>query len=425
MKVLKKAFEKARKNDASVHFIGLVSDGDVHSSMDTLFALLRMAKNQGCEERTYIHAILDGQDVLERTADVYIEAVQIKLADIGCGQLATLCGRHYAMNRGQNLERIARAYTMLVHSEGERAYDAVSAIHGSFLRGNADYSVQPIILEENPGVPVASVKDGDVLIFFNHRADRMRQLVKSLTMSNPCSNTEVRKPKIEAVCMTEYDPKLELPVAFKTSEEKNVLGKVFADNGVANCRLTETEKYVHVTYFFNGGIEIEHPGEKRVIIASPKISSYENQPEMGSFKITDVLLRGLEESENDVFIVNLPAADIIAHTGNVKKTIEAIQYIDICLGEIVQKIREVDGVALITSDHGNCEEMSWETSGKPKTSHTCNPVPFHLVANNIKGVKLRDNGALADVAPTILSILGIDKPNEMTGRDLRETGIFY
>ncbi len=415
--VLKTNFASAKEKGTAIHLIGLVSDGDVHSSIDSLFALLRMAKKFGLKD-VFVHAILDGRDVSQRTADIYIEAVEIKLADIGIGKVATLCGRQYAMDKGGNWERTARSFTMLVHGEGERSGDAVTAIRGSYLRGISDEFIQPVILEESPENPVATIKNDDTVIFFNHRADRMRQLVKALAISENAEFSAFGKPKINAVCLTEYDRKFNLPVAFKTSEERNALAHVFAENGVLNCRLTETEKYAHVTYFFNGGVEIEHPCEQRVLVPSPKVSTNE-KPEMGSFKVTDKLLRGLEAGENDVFIVNLAAADLIAHSGNLEKTIEAVQFVDTCLGGIVGKIREVGGIALITSDHGNCEEMSNLTTGEPNNSHTTNPVPFHLVANNLNGLKLRENGALEDVAPTILGLLGIKKPNEMTGTDLR------
>jgi len=411
---LKKAFAHAREKKSKVHLIGLLSDGNVHSSMDSLFSLLRMSRDEGVGENTFIHGILDGKDVDKHTADIYVEAIEIKLADIGCGKIATLCGRHYAMDKSENWARTARAYTMLTHSEGERAFDPVTAIRGSFLRGNSDEFVQPIVLESKPGIPMAKVADDDVVIFFNHRADRMQQLVKSLCMSETYDFAASGKPKIRTVCLTQYHPEFNLPVAFRSSEESNVLGKVFADNGVLNCRLTESEKYDHVTYFFNGGAEKEYPGEKRILI-QPKESTNGNAPEMGCFKVTDKLLRGLEAGENDVFIVNLAAADILAHTGDLDKTIEAVQFIDTCLGGILKKIHEIDGVALITSDHGNCEQMS---NGSANSS-TANPVPFHLVANNLNGTKLRKDGALEDVAPTILGILGIDKPKEMTGNDLR------
>jgi 2,3-bisphosphoglycerate-independent phosphoglycerate mutase len=308
---------------------------------------------------------------------------------------------------------------MLVHSEGERANDAVGAIRGSFLRGITDEFIQPIVLENEDGEPVARVKNGDTVIFFNHRGDRLRQLVKSLSVKDETDIASLSKPEITTVCLTEYDRGFNLPVAFRQESEDRTLAQVFAENGVLNARVTETEKYAHLTYFFNGGVENEHPCEQRVVVPSLKNTSVEMQPEMNCFKVTDKLLRSLEASENDVFIVNLAAADMVAHTGNLEKTIEAVQFVDTCLGGIVEKIREVGGVAIITSDHGNCEEMADLLTGEPNNAHTANPVPFHLVDDEADGLRLRENGALEDVAPTILGILGIEKPVEMTGRDLR------
>lgn len=416
--VLIDSFRTAKEKGTAVHLIGLLSDGDIHSSQNHLFALLRLAKSMGLKD-VFIHAILDGKDVMPRSADVYVEALEIKMADIGLGKIASLCGRHYAMDKDKKWERTARAYTMLVHAEGERSFDAVSAIRGSFLRGINDEYIQPIVLEEKPGIPVATIKDGDSVVFFNHRGDRMRQLVRSLAVNDTEEPASVSKPKISAVCLTEYDRMFELPVAFPLSEETNSLAQVFAREGVLNCRVTETEKYAHLTYFFNGGIETEHPCEQRILVPTPKIAVYESQPEMGCFKVTDKLLRGMEAGENDVFIVNLAAADVIAHGGNVNKTIEAVQFIDTCLGGILEKVRKLDGVAILTSDHGNCEEMVTPETGEINSWPTRNPVPFHLVDEHCNGLKLRSDGALEDVAPTILGILGISQPEEMTGRDLR------
>jgi len=415
-KVLKRAFEKAKAENSAVHLVGLLSDGGVHSSPETLFALLRYAKYEGLEN-VYLHCILDGRDVAPRTADIYVEALEIKLADIGLGKIATLCGRYYAMDKDQNWERTARAYTMLVHSEGERAIDPVSAIRASFLRGIADEFIQPIVLENKAGEAVASIKDGDVVIFFNHRPAQIRQLVKSLAVDG---TKDSGKPGIHTVCLTEYDRTFNLPVAFRQENEDNVLAKILAENGVLNCRITETEKYADLTYFFNGGVDLEHPCEQRVLVNSPKTNASESQPEMSVFKVTDKLLRGLEAGENDVFIVNLAAADIVGNTGNLEKTIEAVQFVDTCLGGIIEKIRAVNGIALLTSSHGNCEEMADLTTGEPNNAPTDNQVPFHFVDEQANGLKLRENGALEDVAPTILGILGIEKPVEMTGRDLRE-----
>ncbi len=413
--VLKKAFANAVSNGKSVHLIGLLSDGDIHSSTKSLYALLSMAKNEGAKD-VFVHAILDGRNVEQRTADTYVEVLEIKLAEIGNGAIASLCGRHYAMDRDENWERTARYYTMLVHAEGEPATDAVAAIRSSFLRGIADEFIQPIILEKPNGEPVATIQDGDVVIFFNHRADRMKQIVRSLAIK---TEDETVKPKIEAVCLTEYDSGFELPVAFGTESETSVLAKVFAENGIVNCRIAESENAKHID-FFNGGNLGEFQNEARLIVQSRKVVSIEAQPELSCFKVTDAFFESLESFESDVFVINLAAPNMVAQSGNLKKTIESVQFVDTCIGGIVEKMNDLGGITILTADHGNCEEMIDLLNGEPKNSNTANQVPFVLVDDESNGLNLRLNGSLEDVAPTILALLGIEKPKEMTGRDLRE-----
>ncbi len=417
--VLINAFEAVKSRGGSVHAIGLLSDGEIHSSPETLFAILRLAKRSGVSD-VFVHAILDGRDVMQRTADIYAEAVEIKMADIGIGRFATLCGRYYAMDRDANWDRTARAYTMLAHGEGERAIEAVSAIRSSFLRGITDEFVQPIVLEGEHGDPVAIVRSGDLVIFFNHRGDRIRQLVRSLAIPDETGNHALVKPKIDAICMTEYDRSFRLPVAFRPEREEKTLADVFAGHGIRNSRISEADRYAHITYFLNGGVEQSQAGEQRVILPSMSRSAVETAPELSCFKVTDCLLRSIDQGDSDVYIVNIAAPDMVAHTGSLEKTVESVQFVDTCLGGIVDKIREKEGVAIITSDHGNIEEMTDLLTGAPNNSHTVNQVPFHLIDENSVGLKLRYDGALEDVAPTLLGILGIQKPSEMTGRDLRE-----
>lgn len=417
--VLKNAFEAARVRNGAVHLIGLMSDGEIHSSPETLFALLRMAKQEGLTN-VFVHGILDGRDVMQRTADIYAEAVEIKMADIGVGKLATLCGRYYAMDRDANWDRTVRTYTMLVHGEGERAADAVSAIRSSFLRGITDEFIQPIVLEDDAGVPLATIKNGDVVIFFNHRGDRMRQLVRAISIPDETGNAALTKPQIDTVCLTEYDRTFRIPVAFRPEREERTLAEVFAENGVRNARIGETDKYAHITYFLNGGVESALNGEQRVMLPSLKRTAVETTPEMSCFKVTDSLLNSIDEGENEVFIVNIAAPDAVAHSGNLRKTIESVQYVDTCLGGILEKVREKNGVAIITADHGNIEEMTDVVSGAINNSHTANQVPFHLIDDTANDVRLRSDGALQDVAPTILGLLGIETPPEMTGTDLRQ-----
>ncbi len=413
--VLKDAFAKAKGRGADVHLIGLMSDGGINSSTDHLFALLRMAKQDGLTN-VYVHCILDGLDVPPRTADIYVEALEIKLADIGVGSIATLCGRFFAMDNGENWERTARAYTMLVHAEGERVSDPVTAIRNSFLRGISDEFISPIIIEKSPDVPVAKIKTGDVVVFFNHHPDAMRQLVRSVSVADESTGA---KPIIDTVCLTDYDQGLGLPAAFSREAEKNSLTEVLSENEVPNIRITENERFRHLTYFFDGGTDLPQRFAQHILVPNLREGTRFGQPESESFRITDKLLRGLESTGTGVFVVNIPAADMMAETGDLVKTVAAIQFIDTCLGSICEKLKQLGGVVMITSTHGNCEEMLDPASGERSFSATANPVPFHYVDDRAGEIALRDDGALEDIAPTILGVLGIEKPADMTGTDLR------
>ncbi len=409
--VFDRAFTKAKADGSAVHVIGLLSDGGVHSSTENLFAILRLAKRHGLKD-VFIHCILDGLDVPPRTADIYIEALEIKLADIGIGEIATLCGRFFAMDSGEKWERTARAFTMLVHAEGERTNDAVTAIRNSFLRGISDEFIAPVIIESSLDVPVTKVRNGDLVVFFNHRSETMRQLVRSLCVPEGESGA---KPSVETVCLTEYDPAFNLPAAFRQEPTANTLSGVLLGNAIPSVKITESSRVNHLTRLFDGGSELNSQSEEQIFVPSAP----ETQPESQSFKITDKFRRSVEASPNNVFVVNIPAADMMAATGDLDKTVAAIQYIDTCIGGICEKVREAGGVVIITSTHGNCEEMVHAESGEPNPLPTANPVPFHYVDDMATGVRLSDGRSLADIAPTILAVLNIEKPAEMTGSDIR------
>ena len=413
------AMDGAKSRGGAVHLMGLLSDGLVHSSQEHLYALLRMAKERGVRQ-AYVHCFLDGRDTPPSSAHLYVKALEDKIKEMSFGEIATVCGRYYAMDRDKRWERTQRAYRMLVNAEGERATDLVAAVKRSYERGVTDEFVEPIVVTRDDGQSVATIKDGDSVIFFNFRADRARQITRALAVEGFDEFPTPDRPKIDFVCFTLYDKTFNLPIAFPQLQHKNILAEVFASLGVRNYRLAETEKYAHVTYFFNGGTEKEFPSERRLLVPSPKVATYDLMPEMSAFKVTDKILRGLEEGETDVFIVNFANPDMVGHTGNLAKTIEAVQYVDTCLGWIMKGLRTAKGRCIITADHGNCELMIDPKTGQPHTAHTTNPVPFHLIDEDSLGVKLRADGALEDVAPTILGLLGIDKPEEMTGRDLRE-----
>ena len=413
------AMDNARARGGALHLMGLLSDGLVHSSQQHLHALLRMAKQRGLA-RVYVHCFLDGRDTPPSSADRYVAALQAQITETGCGEIASVVGRYYAMDRDKRWERTERAYKLLVRAEGERTLDPIDAVKRSYERGVTDEFVEPIIVTRPDATPVATIKDGDSVIFFNFRADRARQLTRALAVPDFDGFAVPDRPRTDFVCFTLYDKTFPLPIAFPQLQHNNILAEVFAAVGVRNYRLAETEKYAHVTYFFNGGAEREFPHERRLLIPSPKVATYDLAPEMSAFKITDKLLRAIEEGDTDVFIVNYANPDMVGHTGSLPKTIEAVQYIDTCLGWITKALKTARGTCLITADHGNCEQMLDPHTGQPHTAHTTNPVPFHLIGEHLLGTKLRDGGALEDVAPTILGLLDLSKPTDMTGRDLRE-----
>ena len=417
--VLAKAMDDAKSRGKQLHLMGLISDGQVHSSQEHLYALLRMAKQRGVE-RVFIHCFLDGRDTPPSSAADYVAALQTKIEEIGCGRIATVIGRYYAMDRDKRWERIQRAYDLLVNAVGARALDPVKAIRESYQRGVTDEFVEPIVVENESDNPVATIQGGDAVIFFNFRPDRARQLTRALAIAGFDEFPITNRTAPEFVCFSVYDVTFPVPVAFRTSKHQNILADVFARFSVENFRLAETEKYAHVTYFFNGGTEQQFRCEQRLLVPSPKIATYDLEPAMSAFQITNNVLRTLDEGLTDVLIINLANPDMVGHTGKLDKTIEACQYVDTCLGWITKAMRTARGITLITADHGNAEQMIDPKTGQPHTAHTTNPVPFHLIDEASLGVKLREGGALEDVAPTMLGLLGIEKPDEMTGRDLRE-----
>jgi len=417
-KVLTAAMEGARARGKALHLMGLTSDGQVHSSLTHLYALLKMAKDHELDQ-VFVHCFLDGRDTPPSSGANYVASLQRKLDQIGCGEIATVVGRYYAMDRDKRWERTQRAYDLLTKAIGERATDPVAAIRESYERGVTDEFVEPVAIVRKDGSPVATIKNDDSVIFFNFRPDRARQLTRALTVPGFKEFPIDDRPRVDYVCFTMYDTTFDLPIAFPPRQHRNVLAEVWANVQVQNYRLAETEKYAHVTYFFNGGVEKEYPCEQRLLVPSPKIATYDLQPEMSAFKVTDKVLRGIDEGGTDVFVINFANPDMVGHTGKLDKTIEACQYVDTCLGWITKRMREARGITLITADHGNAEQMIDPTTGSPHTAHTTNPVPFHFIDEESIGLKLRSGGALEDVAPTVLGLLGVEQPSEMTGRDLR------
>jgi len=427
---LLKAVLNAKDNGGSLHLMGLVSYGGVHSYMNHLKALLIFAKREGLN-RVYVHAFLDGRDVPPKSAMRDLKDLQEFMEKEGVGQLATITGRYYAMDRDKRWERTEKAYDALTletpKGEDFTFTDAGSwdkALSTSFERGETDEFVRPIILSR-AGKRIAAVADGDSVIFFNFRPDRARQLTYSFTEPDSKIGFQRKaRPAVSFVCMTQYDEELTLPIAYPPKDLKNTIGEYLAANGKTQLRIAETEKYAHVTFFFNGGVEEPNGLEDRILIPSPKVATYDLKPEMSAFEVTDVLLQKIDEDKYDFIVLNFANMDMVGHTGIFDSAAAAVVAVDTCVGKLTEKILEKGGALFITADHGNAEQME-ECSGEPCTSHTTNPVRMIYVDNkNIdpatkKPVRiLKDDGKLSDIAPTILEIMNMEIPKEMTGKTL-------
>jgi 2,3-bisphosphoglycerate-independent phosphoglycerate mutase len=400
----------------ALHLMGLVSDGGVHSMHTHLYALLRMAAQRGVE-RVFIHAFTDGRDTPPNSGKRYLAELVKKMREAGVGRIATISGRYYAMDRDHRWERIKRAYDAIASGEGRRSTDPIAAVETSYENGVTDEFIEPIVITSKDGAGVGVVKPGDSVIFFNFRADRARQLTRAFTGLNFDGFERERIRNLHFATFTQYDRSFNTPIVFPPISPAKTLADVFASRGVTNLRIAETEKFAHVTWFFNGGIEKEFPYESRILAPSPPVASYDQKPEMSAFQVTDKLLRAIDEGDADVYIINYANADLIGHTGNLRAAIEAVESLDTCLGWVIGSIERVKGAAIITADHGNCEQMIDPATGGPHTAHTINPVPFILCDPEFKG-GLRVGGSLEDIAPTMLELLGIEKPAEMTGRSL-------
>jgi 2,3-bisphosphoglycerate-independent phosphoglycerate mutase len=435
--VLLEAMKHARAGERRLHLFGLVSDGGVHSQQAHLYALLKMAKQNGLE-RVFVHAFMDGRDTLPTNGAGYLEQLQRKMREYNCGKIATVNGRYYAMDRDRRWERIAKAYNAMVFAdaEGGKQVDPVRGMKESYNKGVTDEFVVPFVCTDNRGQAQATIRDEDSCICFNFRADRVRQITRALTRNsglNEKAGSDLpgagdldatiprdRVPKdLHYVCMTRYDKNFTLPVVIPPESMANILANVMGSLNMRNLRVAETEKYAHVTYFFNGGVEQPFPGEDRILVPSPKVATYDLKPEMSAAGIADAVVKATEEGTFDVMIVNFANADMVGHSGKIEPTVKAVETVDGCLGRIEAAVRAKRGAMLITADHGNAELMIDPATGGPHTAHTTNPVPFIVVAENSKRFSLRSGGSLRDISPTMLGILGVDEPKEMTGKDLR------
>ena len=414
---LKNAMDNAKKEGKALHIVGLLSDGGVHSHIDHLFALLKMAKNNGLEN-VYVHAILDGRDTPPTSAIEYVKELEEKMKEIGIGKIATLTGRYYAMDRDNRWERVKLAYDAMANGIGNFFKTAQKAIETSYEIQEFDEFVKPIVMVGEDGKPLGNVKSGDSIIYFNFRPDRARELTKAFMLEDFNGFEREKIQDLTFVTMTKYDDSIKnVGIAYKPVELKNTLGEYLSNNGYTQLRIAETEKYAHVTFFFNGGKEEPYNGEGRILVPSPKVATYDLKPEMSAYEVTDNVVEAIDSKKYDVIIINYANGDMVGHTGNLEKTIEAVEALDKCVGRVISKIEEVGGEALITADHGNCEYMLDLKTGEPITSHSTFDVPFIVVSNRIKSLK---NGRLCDIAPTLLTLMDEKIPEEMSGESLIE-----
>ena len=413
--VLTKAMEHARPR--KLHLMGLVGAGGVHSHIGHLFALLEMAQREGVEQ-VFVHVFTDGRDEPPQSGAGFVEQLVTRMDELGVGRIATITGRYYAMDRDRRWERVGRAFRAMVAGEGRKATDAVEAVRASYSAGVTDEFIEPVVLVDEQGEPLARIEDEDAVIFFNFRADRARQI--ALALNDPALEELPRSlaPKnLHFVTMTEYDRTYPYPHVLPPRQPERILAELSVEQGWRNLRTAETEKYPHVTYFFNGGREKPFEGEERTLIPSPKVATYDLQPEMSAPAVCDVVVKGIESGEFDWIVVNFANGDMVGHTGNIEAAVRAIETVDGCLGRIYQALKDKGGSWIITADHGNADLMVDPKTGQPHTYHTTYPVPFILVSGF--GGDLRKDGSLRDIAPTMLGILGLDPPAEMTGQDLR------
>ena len=404
------AMDKALENGTALHLMGLLSSGGVHSHNTHLYGILELAKKKGLEN-VYIHTFLDGRDVPPSSAAEFMDELLAKTKEIGVGKVATVSGRYYAMDRDNNWDRVEKTYAAMVYGEGEKADCPVCAVKNSYDKGVTDEFVVPVVVEGG-----AQVKPNDSVIFFNFRPDRAREITR--TFVDPEFKGFERKNgffPVNFVCMTQYDATMpNVDVAFKPQTLKNTLGEYVSNKGMTQLRIAETEKYAHVTFFFNGGVEKQYEGEDRILVKSPAVATYDLQPEMSAYEVTDKLVPAIESGKYDMIILNYANCDMVGHTGVFEAAVKAVEAVDTCVGRVVEAIKKMGGVALITADHGNADKMV-DADGSPFTAHTTNPVPFCVVGYDCQ---LREGGRLADIAPTMLQIMGLEQPAEMDGVSL-------
>lgn len=416
-KALKAAVEHCKKEDSALHFMGLVSSGGVHSHIEHIYGLLELAKRAGLK-KVYLHAFLDGRDTPPDSGKSFLLAVEKKMQELGVGEIATISGRYYAMDRDKNYDRVEKAYRAMVDGTGEKASSVEEAIDASYAKKVYDEFVLPTVIEKDGAVH--TVSDGDAMIFFNFRPDRARELCHAFCDDDFSFFERGARKNIFFVCFTDYDPTIpNKHVAFEKEEIHNTLGEVVSNLGKNQLRIAETEKYAHVTFFFNGGKEEPYENEDRILVPSPKeVPTYDLKPEMSCYTVTEKLTEAIHSGKYDLVVANFANPDMVGHTGVLPAAIKAIEVVDECMGKVVDAVESMHGNLFILADHGNADIMIDEKTGEPYTAHTTNPVPFILVSEEKH--KLREGGCLADVAPTLLELMGIPQPKEMTGKSLLE-----
>ena len=412
----KEAVENCKKNDSALHLYGLVSDGGVHSHNTHIYGLLELAKRNGLE-KVYVHCFLDGRDTPPTSGKEFVAELEAKMAELGVGQVASVMGRYYAMDRDNRWDRVEKAYRCMTLGEGGRAASATEGIQASYDDEKTDEFVIPFCVEKD-GKPVATIQDKDSIIFFNFRPDRAREITRAFCDEEFAGFSREKRLDVTYVCFTDYDETIgNKLVAFKKETITNTFGQFLAAHGMTQARIAETEKYAHVTFFFNGGVEEPNPGEDRILVKSPKVATYDLQPEMSAPEVCDRLVEAIKSGKYDVIIINFANPDMVGHTGVESAAIKAIETVDACVGRAVDAIKEVNGAMFVCADHGNAEQLVDYETGEPWTAHTTNQVPFILV-NADPSWKLREGGCLADIAPTLIELMGMEQPKEMTGKSL-------
>lgn len=415
-KALLDGIANVKEHHSDLHLYGLLSDGGVHSHNTHLYGLLELAKREGVEN-VYVHCFLDGRDTAPTSGKGFIEELEAKMKEIGVGKIATISGRYYVMDRDNRWDRVEKAYNVMTKGEGETAESAVKAMEASYAKDVTDEFFVPTAITEN-GSPVATIKDNDTVIFFNFRPDRAREITRAFCMDEFDGFDRGARKKVTYICFTEYDVTIpNKEVAFQKVELKNTFGEYLAAHGKTQARIAETEKYAHVTFFFNGGVEEPNPGEDRILVKSPKVATYDLQPQMSAPEVCDKLCEAIRSEKYDVIIINFANPDMVGHTGILEAAVKAVETVDSCVGRAVEALKEVDGQMFLCADHGNAEQLVDYETGAPFTAHTTNPVPFILI-NADPAYTLKEGGCLADIIPTLIELMGMEQPAEMTGKSL-------